>query len=401
MRTNCVYGVLLLLLLPATAVINASKAQDLRLPSPDSFRTANLFFLPPQKQLLYYQNAERILPTNKIEAGAKKYFLVGSPRDFSEFSFTFLDTARKLSDFIKDTKVVGLIIIKNDTVLLERYSDGLTPQSKWINFSVAKSVTSLLYGAAMKDGYITSLDEKVTKYIPDLAGSVYDSVSLRNLLQMSSGVAWNEDPRSLESDLMKLGRMEGQQGWRGVIAYLSQLKRAAPPGQRFNYNTVETSLAGLILKNVIKKPLAEYLSEKIWKPFGMHSDANWVKSKTIDTENGGCCISATLRDYALLGLFSMKNIVDGGTQQVLPADWMRESTTPARSNPHYGYYWWLRTNGRYFASGAFGQQIEIDPAQKIVIAVQSYWPAAFNNYYIGYMDAMIEAMMRKLRSGSK
>lgn len=214
MRTNCVYGLLLLFLLQATAVINAPKAQDLRLPSPDSFRTANLFFLPPQKQLLYYQNIEHILPTNKIEAGARKYSLYEAPGDFSNFSFTFKDTVRNLNDFMRDTRVVGLIVIQNDSILLEKYNDGLTAQSKWVNFSVAKSVTSLLYGAAVKDGYITSLDEKVTKYIPDLAGSVYDSVSLRNLLQMSSGVAWNEDPRNPESDLMKMGRMEGQQGAR-------------------------------------------------------------------------------------------------------------------------------------------------------------------------------------------
>ena len=190
MRRIFVYGAILLLL-PGTTLINSLRAQDLRLPSRDSFRTSDLLFLPAQKQLLYYQNIEHILPTNKIKAGAQKYSLYESPRDFTNFSFRFKDTVRTLSDFMKDTRVVGLIVIKNDSILLEKYNDGLTPQSKWINFSVAKSVTSLLYGAAVKDGYITSLDEKVTKYIPDLAGSVYDSVSLRNLLQMSSGVAWS------------------------------------------------------------------------------------------------------------------------------------------------------------------------------------------------------------------
>ena len=194
--------------------------------------------------------------------------------------------------------------------------------------------------------------------------------------------------------------MESQQGWKGAMTYLSKLKRAAPPGQKFNYNTVETHLAGFILKKVIGRPLAEYLSEKIWKPFGMHSDANWVITRSSETENAGCCISATLRDYALLGLFSMKNL-DNRTPQVLPEGWMRESITASKSSSYYGYYWWLRSNGRYFASGAFGQQVEIDPSQKIVIAVQSYWPAAFNDHYIGYLDTMIEAMMRKLQSGSK
>ena len=160
------------------------------LPSPDSFRTADLFFLTPEKQLLYYQNADRILPTNKIEAGPKRYALTEAFRDYSNFSFSYKDTVRTMSDFMQQTKVVGLIIIRNDSILYEQYREGIGPVTRWINFSVAKSVTSLLYGAALQDGYIKSLDDKVTHYIPDLKGSVYDSVSLRDLLQMSSGVAW-------------------------------------------------------------------------------------------------------------------------------------------------------------------------------------------------------------------
>ena len=371
------------------------------LPSIDSFRTADLFFLSPDKQLLYYQHADRILPTNKIEAGNKKHSLVEALRDFPSFSFSFKDTTRSLHDFLRDTRVVGLIILKNDTILYEQYNDGANRSTKWISFSVAKSVTSLLYGAALKDGYIKSLEEKVTQFIPELAGSVYDSVSLQNLLQMSSGVAWNDDPRNRESDLMKVGRMDADGGWPAVANYLSQTKRAAPAGTKFNYNTVETNLASLILNRVIKKSLSEYLSEKIWKPFGMHYDANWVTSRTLQIELGGCCISATLRDYALLGLFAMKNGIDLNGKQILHPQWMQNATTAAPSYKQYGYYWWLRPGRTYFASGAFGQQIEIDPSQRIVIAVQSYWPSAYNSYYVGYVDAMIDAILNRLKDEAK
>ena len=130
----------------------------------------------------------------------------------------------------------------------------------------------------------------------------------------------------------------------------------------------------------------------------MHSDANWVRTLSIDMENGGCCISATLRDYALLGMFAMNNGIALDGSQILPTTWMKESTTPAKSFKGYGYYWWLHPNGRYFASGSFGQQIEVDPLQKTVIAVQSYWPTAFHNYYVGYLDSMIEAMMQALKN---
>lgn len=370
--------------------------QAVLLPSKDTFRTMQLLFLTPEKQLLYYQNAENILPTNKIEAGTKKHRLIESSVDLSGLSFKFKDTLRTMSDFIRDTRAVGIIVLRNDTILFEKY-DGTEPTSKWINFSVAKSVTSLLYGVAIKDGYIKSLDEKLTTYVTELAGSAYDSVSLKHLLQMSSGVAWNDDPRNRESDLLKVARLEATEGWPAVAKYLSQLKRVAPPGTKFNYNTTETTLASLALHRAVGKPLATYLSEKIWKPFGMHSDANWVKSRSLGLEMGGCCISASLRDYALLGLFALNNGTDPEGKQILSADWMTQSTTSSKSNPGYGYYWWLSRTGRYFASGSFGQQIEIDPAHRIVIAVQSYWPTAFSDYYVGYIDAMIEAIISKVK----
>jgi len=370
--------------------------KNINLPSKDSFRTADLLFLTPEKQLLYYQNAEKILPTNKIEAGTKKHRLVEAPLDLSGISFRFRDTVRTMNDFINDTKAVGIIILKNDTILFEKYN-GIDQHSKWINFSVAKSVTSLLYGVAIQDGYIRSLDQKVTQYIHELKGSVYDSVSLRDLLQMSSGVAWSDDTRDRESDLLKVGRLETTQGWPAVAKYLSQLKPAAAPGTKFNYNTMETNLAAIALNRAIGKPLATYLSEKIWKPFGMQADANWVKSRSLGIELGGCCISSSLRDYALLGLFALNNGVDLDGKQVLAPGWMKQSTTSSRSNPGYGYYWWLSPTRRYFASGAFGQQVEIDPSQRIVVAIQSYWPTAFSDYYIGYIDAMIEAINNKLK----
>jgi CubicO group peptidase (beta-lactamase class C family) len=356
----------------------------------------NLLSLTPEKQLEAYQNIENLMPTGIIKAGRNSYPLIESPSDFSTFSFAYKDTVRTMEDFLRQTHVVGLIVVKDDRIVLERYREGTHAQTKWVNFSVAKSVTSLLFGVAIQDGYLKSLQEMVSQHVPQLKGSVYDSISLHHLLQMSSGVAWNDDPRNPESDLVKVGRLGTSQGMDSVFVYMSRLKPAAPPGSRFNYNTAETSIASIVLRNAIGKPLSEYLSERVWKPFGMHSDANWAKIANTDLENGGCCISSTLRDYALLGMFSMKDGKNLQGQQLLPSGWMKESTTSSNAFKGYGYYWWLRRNGRYFASGSFGQQIEIDPATNTVIAIQSYWPIAYNPYYVDYMDSFLDGMFQYL-----
>ena len=399
MRAHHAAILLMILAAACTSEKKQNSSQDDSLPSPDTFRTADLLFLQSDQQRLYFQNIPRILPTNKIEKGQRKHRLTEASKNLSDFTFSFKDTVRTLDQFVKQTNVVGLLIIRNDSILFEQYREGITPSTTWISFSVAKSVTSLLYGAALKDGLIESLDQRVSQFVPELVGSAYDSVSLRHLLQMSSGVRWNDDTRDPDSDLMKVAKLEEQEGWAGVVKYLAALKREAAPGQKFNYNTIESGLAAVILKKVVGKSLSEYLSDKIWKPFGMHEDASWVLSRSVNVENGGCCISASLRDYALIGLFALNNGITSEGKEILPATWMQESITPANSFNEYGYYWWLRPgSGRYFASGAFGQQIEIDTASNTIIAVQSHWPIAFNNYYVGYIDTAIESLLKTLNN---
>ncbi|MEJ7577761.1 MAG: serine hydrolase domain-containing protein [Pyrinomonadaceae bacterium] len=292
---------------------------------------------------------------------------------------------------------MGLLVLKDGRVVLERYAGGNTAQTKWISFSIAKSVTSLLYGAAIRDRHIKTLDDQVIKYVPELAGTAYDGVTLRHLLQMSSGVAWNDDPRNRESDVAKLTQIDREGGLKALLAYMGRLPRAAAPGTRFNYNTAETDLAGAVLRSATGRSLSEYLSEKIWKPFGMQSDAHWVKMRSGDLERGGCCISATLRDYGRIGLFALSNGTTRNGTRILPAHWMEESTRPASTNPGYGYYWWLRRNGGYHASGIFGQHIEVNPKERVVVALQSYWTVAFNDELTGHHDAFIEAVTAAVR----
>jgi CubicO group peptidase (beta-lactamase class C family) len=296
-----------------------------------------------------------------------------------------------------EQSVAGLLVIKDGKIVFERYRLGNTEDSLWLSYSVSKSVTSMLVGAAIKDGYIKSVDEKVTDYLPRLKGSAYDQSSIRNMMQMSSGVRWNEDYADRQSDLNKLNSTKT--GWHTVnlYEYLRHLPRDAEPGEVFNYNTAETNLVGTLLRSAIGNNLSTYLEEKIWRPFGMESDANWVLNVPGGGEAGGCCISATLRDYGRLGMFAMRGgrLADG--TEVLAEGWMEESTQPSKGYPGYGYLWWLSPDNTYRAVGIFGQGIYINAAEGVIIAMHSARPVATNQPSWALQSAMYSAVVDVLR----
>jgi CubicO group peptidase (beta-lactamase class C family) len=360
---------------------------------------ATLLALPPEQQRVAYRNLRLLAPHNLVAHGASVLPLPNAPIDLNGFTYDFHNRARSLDDFLTETRVAGFLVIKDGRVVAERYALGHGPASVWVSFSVVKSVLSLLYGAALKDGSIRSLDEKVTHYLPQLRGSAYDDVKLRHLLQMSSAVAWLEDETDPKSDLGKFVRAGRAGGLEAQLAYMKQLPRHAPPGTVFNYNTGEANLAGAVLRAATKRTLAAYLSEKIWKPAGMESDAYWLLLREGDSEFGGCCLSATLRDYGRLGLLAMRGGTTSEGATVLPAGWMKESTTPAPTAANYGYLWWLDGAEHFAASGLYGQHIYVDPGRRIVVAIHSLWPAPFSRELTAHRRAFIQALTRAVGDG--
>ena len=356
---------------------------------------ASLLLLRGEEQRVAYANVEKLAPVNTIRAGGPVYPLPEAPRDFSAFRYERKGAPQTIDDFMQQMNVVGLLVITDGRVVLERYARGHAAETRWTSMSVAKSVTSLLYGAAVQDGLIKSLDDPVTNYQAELKGSAYDGVTVRHLLQMSSGVAWSERPADPKSDVSQLARLNAEGGFRAQLAYMAQRPRVAEPGRVFNYNTSETDLAGAILRGLAGKTLSEYLSDKIWRRFGMQADGYWITLRGSDLERGGCCISATLRDYGRIGLFALTGGASkAGGPRVLPEGWLEASTRPSPASTEYGYFWWLRPSGRYFASGSFGQHIEVAAAERTVVAIQSYWPTAFNRDLLEHNDAFVDALIR-------
>ena len=289
-----------------------------------------------------------------------------------------LDPGLDLDAYLASQRSASLIIVHNGQVRLERYGLDFSASGRWTSFSVAKSLTSTLVGAAIKDGYIKSLDEPVSTYITDLKGSEYDAVTIAQLLTMTSGVAWNEDYEDPGSDVARFDLQAPVEGVSTVAAYMAGLSRAHPAGEQWNYSTGETNLIGVLVSEATGKTLSAYLSEKIWTPFGMEQDATWLLGQD-GHEIAGCCIQATTRDFARFGLFMLAGgVVDG--ESVLPEGWIAAATQKQADinspGEGYGYQWWTWDDGSYQADGIFGQGIFIDPDRNLVIASNASWTSA-------------------------
>jgi len=283
-----------------------------------------------------------------------------------------------VEQYMASQRAAGLVILHDGKLRFESYGLDFNAKGRWTSFSVAKSFTSTLVGAALQDGHIKSLEDKVSAYIPDLKGSAYDDVSVRQLLTMTSGVRWNEDYEDPKADVAQFNVAKPDPGVDATVSYLRKLPRAHPPGTVWHYNTGETNLIGVLVSSATKRKLADYLQEKVWQPAGMEQQATWLQGAT-GHEIAGCCIQAATRDYARFGLFVLAN-GKIGDRQIVPTDWFGMATTkrvetgePGRG---YGFQWWTYDDGSVAAQGIFGQGIFIDPKRKLVIASNANWTRA-------------------------
>jgi CubicO group peptidase (beta-lactamase class C family) len=220
------------------------------------------------------------------------------------------------------------------------------------------------------------------------------------MLMMSSGVKWNEDYADPKSDVAVAGGSTPDPGVNPMVSYLRKLPRAHPPGTTWHYNTGETDLVGVLVSKATGESLAQYASEKIWRPYGMERDGIWMTDPG-GQERGGCCISMTLRDYGRLGLF-----IEGGgvanDRRIVPAWWVAQATTREIDNgtpapAGYGYFWWIRPNGAYEAVGIFGQSVTTFPKAHLIIVQNAAWPAATGKELSAARNAMIEGVRAAVR----
>jgi CubicO group peptidase (beta-lactamase class C family) len=353
-------------------------------------RTGILFWTGDE-QIAGFRNIAKLSPVRHISRGDVVMTLPRAERDFSALTYTVDNERFGLQQFMEHNHVGGVLVLKNGEITLEQYGLGNREDHLWVSFSMTKSVVSMLIGAAIQDGYIRSVDDQVTDYLPQLKGSSYDGVSIRHVLQMASGTNWNEDYADPASDVAT-----SPNDMLALMKFMGDKARVAEPGTRFNYNTGETNLVGAIVRAAIGNNLAAYLSEKIWKPWGMESDANWISHGPNGGELGGCCISPVLRDWGRLALFIMNDGVLHDGTRVLPEGWIAESIAPSPGSNNYGYLWWLEGGGVFRASGIFGQGIYVNPAENLAIVVQGAWPQATGARFSAHRDGFFKAVENML-----
>ena len=334
---------------------------------------------PTNRDLLFWSERQRdaaFRALDRIPLLAKWHTIPASTQPLPLPPGAPLKLPVDLDAYLAGQRAADLLVVHDGKLRLERYGLGFDAAGRWTSFSVAKSMTSLLVGAALRDGHIRSLDDKVSAYIPQMRGSAYDDVSIRQLLTMTSGVKWNEDYADPNSDVARFNNHKPEEGVDALVSYLRKLPRAAPAGTRWNYSTGETNLVGILVSQATKMPLADYLAQKVWQPAGMEQQATWLLSKT-GQEISGCCLQAAARDFARFGVFVANGARAGNGASMVPEGYLAEATTtradigvPERG---YGYQWWTYADGTFAARGIFGQGIFIDPKRKLVIAQNANW----------------------------
>lgn len=316
-----------------------------------------------------FSHWEVLFPSRTIKASGPPARLGRAPVE-PPIRYTHGGQSLTLDQYLDKHPVTGLLIAKDDSILVERYQYDRTDRQRLTSFSMAKTIIGLLIGIAVTEGAIRSLDDPAEVYVPGLKGTEYGRTPIKALLQMSSGVAFAEIYTDMTSDIAKLALATLGQDPGGSLAAVKRFNtRSAAPGERFSYSSAESVVLGLVLAGATRRTVADYMSDKLWQPLGAEADAKWSIDAT-GQEITYANFNAVLRDWGRLGLMLAHDGVWAG-KRIVAREWLLESTTATANSPspRYGYHvWLLSAPGRTFAlRGLRGQFVLVDPAAKLVL----------------------------------
>lgn len=326
---------------------------------------------------------DEVVPARKVAKGAAALELK-RPANAPKIAYSYQGRNGDTDSYQQGSRNTGLLVLKGDTIAVERYQYDRKPEHRMQSYSMAKTVVAMLVGIAMAEGKIGSIEDRADKYLPQLKGHPYGETKLRDLLTMSSGVKFSEEYDGKDDVTILARKTIMQQGPGGIDSVLAFTERANPPGTKFSYASGETQVLGLVLRAATGKPLAEYLSEKIWRPMGAEADASWLMDAG-GYELGYMGLNATLRDWGRLGML-LANYGNLNGKQIIPADWVKAATmvhaphlavgTATKFNG-YGYQTWLVDNeGKFALLGVRGQAVFVDPKSKVVVVITAVHASA-------------------------
>ena len=319
---------------------------------------------------------DTLVPARGVPKGAAAYELKRAAQA-PKISYSYQKKERDTDAFHEGTRTTGLLVLKGDTILVERYQYDRKPEQRMQSYSMAKTVVAMLVGIAIAEKKIRAFEDTAVQFGPELKGPPYGETKLKDLLTMSSGVKFSENYDGKDDVTVLARKTIFGLGPGGVDSVMPFTERANPPGTKFYYASAETQVLGLVLRAATGYPLAEYLSYKIWRPMGAEADASWL----VDAggyELGYMGINATVRDWGRLGLL-LANYGNLNGKQIIPAEWVKAATSVHA--PHlavgtatkfngYGYQTWLLDNeGRFALFGVRGQAVFVDPKTKIVVVM--------------------------------
>lgn len=350
---------------------------------PPAVQDVRRHMLDADVNALTFRDMDQIFDTRRVEAGTQTWKL---PRSYAtmDFSYAFGGKSYSAEQGLERTYTNALLIIKHGTIVTEIYRNKTDEHTHFVSFSMAKSITSLLIGLAVADHHIHSIDDQIIRYVPELKGTGYDGVTIRQALEMRSGVDYDErydfSHPSLAAAMFEESLVENRIRFEDFAKIVG---RAYPPGSHFNYSTLEAEVLGWVLRRATGQSLSQYMTERLWKPAGMESYGFWIMDgpPPVGLEFNGAGFNAVLRDYGRIGLMMLRG-GKAAARQVIPQDWVRESTTGRDSAPvapggplGYGYQWWtLVGTDAYTAIGLQGQYIFVDPDTDTVVVKLSYFP---------------------------
>lgn len=337
------------------------------------------------EKIVGHRNMNTIFASESVKSGGHATAL---PKEKTlSVAYRFNGEQRSLDDFFARTNATALLVIKNGRIVLERYERGYTDRSAGSSRSMAKTFSGALIGVALREGKIRSLDDKVLEYVPELGGTMYGNVPLRNLITMTSGVPYRENPNDPTSDLYPLQACTTKNEKGCFLRFARELgsRKVTPalPGEVFNYSSADSVVEALVLERAIGMSPAQYLSEKIWIPFGMERDGYWNVEAPGGAVVGPSGVGAVLRDYGRFGLYLMREGVLPNGIATLPSDWMTQAIQPTvasvKARRPYGFNIWLPDGAMpgsaraFFGLGSSGQVLMVDPVEQLVIVKWAAW----------------------------